>query len=955
MEQAYIFVKGAREHNLQNIDVKIPRNKLVVVTGVSGSGKSSLAFDTIYAEGQRRYIESLSSYARQFLGQVGKPDVDYIDGLSPAVSIDQKAVSKNPRSTVGTVTEIYDYLRVLFARIGKAYCPIDGKPVKSYSVDEIMDFIFHTIENEKIEILAPVVRNRKGDYLTLAKNYKMLGYTRAYIDGKLTELDEAKRLERYKNHSIEIVIDELTLKDSKTNIDSEDKKSRLSEAIEASIKIAGGLVFVKKSDETVEFSTKFSCPDGHSFAELEPRLFSFNSPIGACPECGGIGYKLEIDPNLILPDKNKTISEGGILPWSYSSSNYYGAIINSAAANGGISISTQIKNLSKDDLDYLLYGPDDEENLPIKYFSKGRSYKFSFSFDGVINFLEKRFNKTDSDTIRDDITKYMSKMSCDVCKGQRLNVQSLSVKIGDLNIDGVVSKSIFESIEFFDKLELSKNEKIIADRLLKEISSRLKFLRDVGLGYLTLNRYANTLSGGETQRIRLASQIGSGLVGVLYVLDEPSIGLHQKDNDNLLVTLKGLRDLGNSVLVIEHDEETMRSADHIVDIGPGAGIKGGKLVGEGTVEDLENAPESLTGKYLSGELSIDVPEKRRRLTGNYITVKGAKENNLKNLTVRFPLSQFVVVTGVSGSGKSTLVNEVLYKGMQRELGVGWGKPGKYESFEGSRFIDKIIDVDQSPIGRTPRSNPATYIKAFDGIRDIFAMTKEAKLRGYKIGRFSFNVGAHNGGGRCEKCQGEGVLKIEMHFLPDVYLPCDVCNGKRYNRETLEVKYKGKNIHDVLEMTVDEAVDFFENIPSVYDKVKTLQEVGLGYVKLGQPATTLSGGEAQRVKLSLELSKRQTGKTLYILDEPTTGLHFDDVNKLLNVLNRLVEHGNTVIVIEHNLDVIKTADYIIDLGPEGGDGGGKVVAAGTPEQISGIKSSYTGQYLKRVLSKQLVRR
>lgn len=949
MEMDSIFVKGAREHNLKNIDVKIPRNKLVVVTGVSGSGKSSLAFDTIYAEGQRRYIESLSSYARQFLGQVGKPDVDYIDGLSPAVSIDQKAVSKNPRSTVGTVTEIYDYLRVLFARVGKAYCPIDGKPVKSYSVDEIMDFIFHTIENEKIAILAPVVRNRKGDYLTLAKNYKSLGYSKAYIDGELTDLDKAKRLERYKSHSIEILIDELTLKDSKSNLESEDKKIRLSEAIEASIKIAEGLVLVKKSDEIVEFSTRFSCPDGHSFSELEPRLFSFNSPIGACPECGGIGYKLEIDPNLVLPDKNKTISGGGILPWSYGPNNYYGAIINSAALNRGISLSTQIKNISKEDLDYLLYGPEDPEDLAIRYFSKGQSYRFNFNFDGVINFLEKRFNKTDSDAVRDDITKYMSKMSCDVCKGKRLNEQSLSVKVGGLNMDEVVSKSIVEGIEFFAKIDLSKNEMIIADRLLKEISSRLTFLRDVGLGYLTLDRYANTLSGGETQRIRLASQIGSGLVGVLYVLDEPSIGLHQKDNDNLLLTLKGLRDLGNSVLVIEHDEETMRSADHIVDIGPGAGVKGGKLVGEGTIEDIKNSPESLTGKYLSRELTIDLPDKRRKLTGNYITIKGAKENNLKNLTVRFPLSQLVVVTGVSGSGKSTLVNEILYKGMQRELGVGWGKPGKYESFEGSEFIDKIIDVDQSPIGRTPRSNPATYIKAFDGIRDIFALTNESKLRGYKIGRFSFNVGAQNGGGRCEKCKGEGVLKIEMHFLPDVYLPCDVCNGKRYNRETLEVKYKGKNIYEVLEMTVDEGVEFFENIPSVYDKVKTLQEVGLGYIKLGQPATTLSGGEAQRVKLSLELSKRQTGKTLYILDEPTTGLHFDDVNKLLGVLNRLVEHGNTVVVIEHNLDVIKMADYIIDLGPEGGDGGGKVVAAGTPEQIAGIKTSYTGQYLKKVLN------
>ncbi|PIT97102.1 excinuclease ABC subunit UvrA [Candidatus Berkelbacteria bacterium CG10_big_fil_rev_8_21_14_0_10_41_12] len=949
----FIFVKGAREHNLKDVDVKIPRNKLVVMTGVSGSGKSSLAFDTIYAEGQRRYIESLSSYARQFLGQTNKPDVDYIDGLSPAVSIDQKAVSKNPRSTVGTVTEIYDYLRVLFARIGKAYCPIDGKPVKSYSIDEIVDFIFSVIEDGKISILAPVVRNRKGDYLTLAKNFAAQGYSVAYVDGRKIDLEKSQRLERYKNHNIELVIDEIILKSAKENIQDDQKRTRLAEAVESSVKLADGLVLVKKSDgESVEFSTKFSCPEGHSFSELEPRLFSFNSPIGACDKCGGIGYQLEIDSQLIMPDKNKTISEGAILPWSYSPTNYYGAIIKAVAQDRALSLSTPVKNLPKEDIDYFLFGSGRTERIPVTYFSRGQTFRLNFSFDGVVNLLQRRFNKTESDAVREDITKYMSRMTCETCFGKRLNSQALSVKIGDLNINEVVSKSIIDSVKFFEQLDLNKNEQIIAERLLKEILSRLKFLRDVGLGYLTLDRYASTLSGGETQRIRLASQIGSGLVGVLYVLDEPSIGLHQRDNRNLLQTLKGLRDLGNTVIVIEHDEETIRSADYIIDIGPGAGVRGGEIVGQGSVNDLEKSESSLTGKYLKGELKINTPAMRRKMTGNYVTIKGGKEHNLKNITVRFPLGQFVVVTGVSGSGKSTLVNDILYKGLAREIYKGWDRPGKFSQIEGAEFVDKIIDVDQSPIGRTPRSNPVTYIKAFDGIRQIFAAIPEAKIRGYKPGRFSFNVSSAKGGGRCERCQGDGVLKIEMHFLPDVYLPCDICNGKRYNRETLEVKYKDKNIHNVLEMTVDEATEFFQNIPSVIDKIKTLQEVGLGYIKLGQSATTLSGGEAQRVKLSLELSKRQTGKTLYILDEPTTGLHFDDVKKLLEVLDRLVDSGNTVVMIEHNLDVIKTADYIIDLGPEGGNAGGKIVAAGTPEMVSGIKNSFTGQYLKKVLSRKI---
>jgi len=946
-QSQFIFVKGAREHNLKNIDVKIPRNKFVVITGISGSGKSSLAFDTIFAEGQRRYIESLSTYARQFLGQVEKPDIDYIEGLSPAVSIDQKAVSKNPRSTVGTVTEIYDYLRVLFARVGKAYCLIDGKPIQQYSVDEVSELILDNFENQTVEIYAPVVRGRKGDYLTLINDYLNRGYETILVDGKKVQGKKGQRLERYKVHNIKVLIDRISI--GQNPKDSKDLIFRLSEAIETASREGDGIIEAKSEKETINFSTKFSCPDGHIFPELEPRLFSFNSPYGACEKCNGLGFKQEIDPQLIIPDRTKTIEQGAILPWSYSPFSYYGSIVRAVAQDLAVKTNVPLKNISQDKIDYFLYGDGSGKLLSVTYYTHGRPRHFYLRFNGLIDLLERRFEKTDSDAVKEEITKYMSKLPCEKCGGLRLKPEALSVKVSDMSIDQIVAMPVDKALNFFQNIKLSENDRIISERLIREIISRLKFLSDVGLNYLTLDRYANSLSGGETQRIRLASQIGSGLMGVLYVLDEPSIGLHQRDNKRLLETLKSLRDLGNTVIVIEHDEETIRSADYIIDLGPGAGNKGGKVVAEGPLNEIIKNKESLTGAYLRGEKRIDLPKVRRKLTGRYLTVVGASENNLKNLTVKFPVGLFVGVTGVSGSGKSTLVNEVLYKGLAREIGQSWEKPGKYRSIEGKENIDKIINIDQSPIGRTPRSNPATYTKAFDVIRTLFAATEDARLRGYKPGRFSFNVASSSGGGRCEKCRGDGVLRIEMHFLPDVYIPCDVCQGKRYNKETLEVKFKGKNIAEVLDMTVDEAVAFFENIPGLSDKLKILQDVGLGYIKLGQRATTLSGGEAQRLKLSLELSKRATGKTLYVLDEPTTGLHFDDVKKLLEVLNRLVDQGNTVVVIEHNLDVIKTADYIIDLGPEGGDGGGRVVAAGTPEMIAGIKNSYTGQFLKKVLT------
>ncbi len=940
-EMDYIFVKGAREHNLKNVDVKIPRNKLVVITGLSGSGKSSLAFDTIYAEGQRRYMESLSSYARQFLGQMEKPDVDYIEGLSPAISIDQKAVSKNPRSTVGTVTEIYDYLRVLFARIGKAHCPIDGKRIQQYSVDEVADFVLENFADKEIAIHSPIVRGRKGDYLTLLTDLKKKGYEFARIDKETIKLSDVKRLERYKAHNISVLVDEISIKKGNQ---SDESKSRLSQSLEEATKLSEGLVLIISNDEEIIFSTRFSCPDGHVFEEIEPRLFSFNNPYGACPSCLGLGYHQEVDPSLIIPDKNKTIDEGGILPWSYSHFNYYGSIIRSVAKALGTGTSVPIKNFSSEILDFFLFGSSTEEYLPVTYYSQGRPMHFTIKFNGLIDLLAKRYDKTDSDAVREEISKYMAKMPCETCGGRRLKPEALAVTIDRKNIDEVANMTISQLLKFFTNLDLSEEEKLISDRLIKEIIGRAKFLKNVGLKYLTLSRFANSLSGGETQRIRLASQIGSGLMGVLYVLDEPSIGLHQKDNAQLLKTLRDLRDLGNTVLVIEHDEETMKQADWVVDVGPGAGEKGGHIVATGTAEEIAQNPDSITGSYLSGRKKIKVPEKRRQVSGKYLSIIGAGANNLKDITVKIPVGSFVAVTGVSGSGKSTFVNDVLYKGLKRELGHGWEKPGRYKAIEGKENIDKVICIDQSPIGRTPRSNPATYTKSFDIIRDLFTLSKEAKIRGYNPGRFSFNVA----GGRCEKCRGDGVLKIEMHFLPDVFIPCDVCKGARYNRETLQVKYNGKNIADVLAMSVDEASDFFKNIPKLYDKLKVLQDVGLGYIRLGQPATTLSGGEAQRIKLASELSKRATGKTLYVLDEPTTGLHFYDVAKLLDVLNRLVDAGNTIVVIEHNLDVIKTADYVIDLGPEGGDEGGKVVAAGSPEAISGVDASYTGQYLKKIL-------
>lgn len=942
MNQEYIYVKGAREHNLKDVDVKIPRNKFVVITGLSGSGKSSLAFDTIYAEGQRRYIESLSSYARHFLGQMEKPDVDYIEGLSPAISIDQKAVSKNPRSTVGTVTEIYDYLRVLFARVGQPFCPIDGLSVQQYGVDEIVDLIVNEFEGQDIRVFAPVVRGKKGDYLSLLNEYFQSGYELARIDGKIEEIKKVKRLERYKMHTIEILIDEFKLSD-KTHI-TKDRIARVSQSVEESARRADGLVTIAGEKEELNFSTKFSCPDGHMFDELEPRLFSFNSPYGACEVCSGIGYKLELDPTLIIPDRSKTIEQGGILPWSYDKNNYYGSIIQSLARQANVKTNVPIKNLPENFVDFMLYGSGEEEYVPVTYYSNGRPLNFHIRFSGLVDLLEKRYHKTDSEMVKEEIAKYMSRLPCEGCHGRRLNARALSVKVGEKTIDEIVALPIEKSLNFFSSLKLSDVQYTIAERLIREIVSRLQFLNDVGLSYLTLDRYANTLSGGETQRIRLASQIGSGLMGVMYVLDEPSIGLHQKDNARLLETLKRLRDQQNTVIVIEHDEETMREADYIVDVGPGAGIKGGEIVAVGNIAEIIKNEASVTGQYLSGKLKINTPQSRRKLTGNYIQIKGATENNLKDIDVKFPLGNFVCVTGVSGSGKSTLVNEVLYKGLSRDIGKGWEKPGMFQEIVGGGEVDKIIDIDQSPIGRTPRSNPATYTKCFDVIRTLFSATAEAKVRGYNPGRFSFNVS----GGRCEKCQGDGVLKIEMHFLPDVYIPCDVCKGARYNRETLEVKYKGKTIADILDATVDEAYEIFKNIPKLSEKLKVLKDVGLGYIKLGQSATTLSGGEAQRIKLSSELARRSTGKTLYILDEPTTGLHFDDVAKLLDVLNRLVDNGNTVVVIEHNLDVIKSADYIIDLGPEGGEGGGRVVAAGTPEMIAGIKNSYTGNYLKKVL-------
>ena len=933
-----IIIKGAKEHNLKNINLEIPRNKFIVITGLSGSGKSSLAFDTIYAEGQRRYVESLSSYARQFLGQMEKPDVDYIEGLSPSISIDQKTTSKNPRSTVGTVTEIYDYLRLLYARIGTPYCYKCGKEISSQTIDQMVDKIMKLEERSRIQILSPVIRGKKGEQQRILENIRKEGFIRVVVDGQMYEVADEIKLEKNKKHSIEIVVDRIIVK--------EGIEGRLSDSIETALKMADGLVIVDVLDkERLIFSQKLACPDcGVVIEELSPRMFSFNSPFGACPTCNGIGFYKEIDKEEIIPNPNLSINEGGIAPFNTANeSTYYYQIFKTLAEDNGFDMDTPLKDAPKKFIDELLHGTNRVITFQFESHYNGlRNYRGSF--EGVIPNLERRYRETNSDYMRDRIDGYMVETPCPICKGHRLKDEVLAVRINGLNIAEVTNLSISKAIEFFDNLELDETRQLIGEQVLKEIKERLNFLENVGLDYLTLSRNAGTLSGGESQRIRLATQIGSSLVGVIYVLDEPSIGLHQKDNEKLLKTLRNLTDIGNTLIVVEHDEDTMYSADRIIDIGPGAGVHGGYIVGEGTIDDIKNNPNSITGQYLSGKKKIQVPKERKKPNGNWLEIKGAKENNLKNIDVKIPLGVFTCVTGVSGSGKSTLVNEILYKSLAQNLNGAKIKPGKHKEILGLENLDKVIVIDQSPIGRTPRSNPATYTGVFDYIRDVYAMTTEAKMRGYEKGRFSFNVK----GGRCEACKGDGILKVEMHFLPDVYVPCEVCKGKRYNRETLQVKYKGKTISDILDMTVEEALEFFENIPRIKRKLQTLLDVGLGYIKLGQSSTQLSGGEAQRVKLATELSKRSTGKTIYILDEPTTGLHMADIHKLINVLEQLVEGGNTVIVIEHNLDVIKTADYLIDLGPEGGDKGGTIVTAGTPEEVSKVKKSYTGQFLKKVL-------
>jgi len=948
-----IIIKGAREHNLKNVNLTIPRDSFVVFTGLSGSGKSTLAFDTIFAEGQRRYLESLSSYARQFLGQMDKPDVDMIEGLSPAISIDQKTTSHNPRSTVGTVTEVHDYLRLMWSKIGVPYCPKCGNPITVLSTDEIVSQIIDG-KGEEIEICAPVVRSRKGTYLKLFSDYWDRGFLEAYIDGKLYNLDEADKLklDRHKKHDIDIVVDSMHA--------TEDNISRIFEAVEISLKIADGLVRVKNNDSVEThnnasiqtFNQKFACPDhpGIEFPELEPRLFSFNSPYGACPACEGLGTKKEIDWNLAVPDLNKTISQGGVLPWSNKRKNsYYGAIFHAVLQHYHIPDNKRLSDLTDKQFDILIYGDENPDEIAISLRSKkGSTWKFNIEWKGIVGFLEDRYKRSESDNVRKDIEQYMSRKPCSACKGSRYKKEVSWIKVGGKNVDDISQMTISDTVKFFEDLKLNTDEKIIGDRIIKEVISRLSFLDKVGLGYLTLSRSAHTLSGGEAQRIRLASQIGSQLVGVLYILDEPSIGLHARDNSKLLETLLYLRDLGNTVLVIEHDEETMRASDFLVDIGPGAGRRGGKIVVADAPEKVIKNKKSLTAQYLRGDKFIEVPEVRHNIKGKKIlTVRGARENNLRGITVEFPLGMMSAVTGVSGSGKSTLVEDILYKGAANKLMRSVSRPGKHKEILGLEYLDKVIMIDQSPIGRTPRSNPATYTGLFTPIREIFAQTKTAKARGYKPGRFSFNVK----GGRCDNCNGDGYLKIEMQFMADVYLPCDVCKGKRYNSETLQIKYRGKNIAEVLDMTVNEAVNFLEAYPAIYNIVKTLQDVGLGYIHLGQSATTLSGGEAQRVKLATELAKKATGKTLYVLDEPTTGLHFEDVSKLLNVLKRLVDKGNSVVVIEHNMDVIKSADWIIDMGPEGGVGGGKIVVAGAPEEVIKYhKESYTAKYLRAVLRK-----
>ncbi len=939
MSAKEIFVKGAREHNLKNIDIRIPRDKLIVFTGLSGSGKSSLAFDTIYAEGQRRYVESLSSYARQFLGQMDKPDLDYIEGLSPAISIDQKTTSKNPRSTVGTVTEIYDYLRLLYARIGVPHCPVCGREIKQQTIDQIVDQVMAFPERTRIQVLAPVVRGRKGEHVKELESARRSGFVRVRADGILYDLSEPIKLAKNNKHTIEIVVDRLVIQPS--------IRSRLADSLETAAGLTGGIVVVSVQDgEDYTFSQNYACPEhGYSIEELTPRMFSFNNPYGACPKCTGLGVFMKIDPDRVIPDWNKSISSGGLKGsgWAMEGNSIAAMYMNGLAEHYHFSLDTPLKDLPKEIIDVLLYGTKGEK-ITVRRESGSSRGTYQAEFEGIVNNLERRFRETQSNWIKEEIEAFMGAVPCDACHGQRLSPLSLGVTVGGLNIAQLCDLSVVKALDFFDHLELSPKAAMIAKSILKEIKGRLGFLRSVGLEYLTLSRSSGTLSGGESQRIRLATQIGSSLMGVLYILDEPSIGLHQRDNDKLLATLKHLRDLGNTVIVVEHDEDTMRAADHIVDIGPGAGVHGGQVVYNGDVQGLIACEESVTGQYLSGKKQVEVPQTRRKGNGKKLRIVGASQNNLKNITVDIPLGKFICVTGVSGSGKSSLINEILYKHLAAELNGARNRAGKFRQMKGVEHLDKVIEINQAPIGRTPRSNPATYTGVFGDIRELYASTQDAKLRGYTSGRFSFNVK----GGRCEACQGDGIIKIEMHFLPDVYVPCDVCKGHRYNRETLEIKYKGKNIYDVLEMTVDEGLEFFSSLPRIARKLQTLQDVGLGYIKIGQPATTLSGGEAQRVKLATELSRRPTGRTIYILDEPTTGLHIADVHRLIDVLQKLVDAGNTVVVIEHNLDLIKTADYLIDLGPEGGDGGGTVVAAGTPEEVAQVPESYTGQYLKRLL-------
>ena len=950
IDRKYITIEGARENNLKNINVKIPRDKFVVVTGLSGSGKSSLAFDTIYAEGQRRYMESLSSYARQFLGQAEKPDVDKIEGLSPAISIDQKSTNRNPRSTVGTVTEIYDYFRLLYARVGIPHCPNCGKVISRQTVDQMVDEIMKLPERTKFMVLAPVVRGRKGEHVKLLEKAKKSGFVRVIVDGSMYELSEEIKLDKNKKHSIDIVVDRLVVR--------QDVERRLTDSIETALQLAEGLMKievigerdengVQKENAVINFSDSFSCPDcGISIDEIEPRSFSFNNPFGACPTCAGLGFKMEFDPDLMIPDQSLSINDGAIVVLGWQSCNdgksYSNAILKALGKEYGFSLDTPFQDYPQDIKDLLLYG---KNSRPVKVYYKGQRGEgvYDITFEGLLKSVARRYRETSAESTKAEYETFMTITPCEVCGGKRLKPTALAVTVGDKNIAELTELPITELAKFMKELELTDRQKMIGAAILKEIRSRLHFLIDVGLDYLCLSRGTSTLSGGEAQRIRLATQIGSGLVGVAYILDEPSIGLHQRDNDKLIAALKNLRDLGNTLIVVEHDEDTMRAADHIIDIGPGAGANGGYVVAEGTAEDIMKCEDSITGDYLSGRKKIEVPDVRRKPTG-WLTVKNAYENNLKHIDVDIPLGIMTCVTGVSGSGKSSLVNEILYTKLARRLNKSRIKAGKHDHIIGYDALDKIINIDQSPIGRTPRSNPATYTGTFDLIRDLFAGTKDAKARGYGKGRFSFNVS----GGRCEACRGDGIIKIEMHFLPDIYVPCEVCGGKRYNRETLEVKYKGKSINEVLDMTVDEACEFFANVPRILRKIETLRDVGLGYIRLGQPSTTLSGGEAQRIKLATELSRRGTGKTIYVLDEPTTGLHFADVHRLVDILRRLSEGGNTVVVIEHNLDVIKTADYIIDMGPEGGAGGGTVIASGTPEEVAKISQSYTGQYLKRYL-------